>query len=129
MAKTILHVDDAQTILMFAKFLLDKGGYNVLQAASGQQALDTIKADYSGIDMVVMDYQMAEMNGAEATRALRQYEATLGGKNRNLPVIMATARGEENVRKDCTAAGCTDFVTKPLIPKEFMRVVDQYFQK
>ena len=114
--KTLLVVDDSPTALMMNTMLLGRQPYNIVSAKDGQEAVE--KAIASPPDLVVMDVMMPGMNGIEACRAIRQHEAT-----RLVPVILITTRGEEEYVAQGFAAGCNDYVTKPVNATELVAKV------
>lgn len=114
--KTLLVVDDSPTALMMNTMLLGRQPYNIVSARDGQEAVD--KAIASPPDLVVMDVMMPRMNGIEACRAIRQNE-----KTRLIPIILITTRGEEEYVAQGFAAGCNDYVTKPVNATELVAKV------
>jgi CheY-like chemotaxis protein len=71
-------------------------------------------------DLVLMDVQMPEMDGLEATRAIRQHEQSAGG---HVPIVALTAHAMKGDRQRCLAAGMDGYVTKPIRSKELLRVI------
>jgi len=117
--KKILLVDDASTILMMEKMILAKGGYELVTAKDGQEAVE--RAAVERPDLILMDVMMPKMTGFEACARLRQSDVT-----RSTPIILVTTRGEEvNVEKGYQS-GCTDYVTKPINGVELMSKVKTY---
>ena len=114
--KTILVVDDSPTALMMNTMLLGRESYAILSAKDGQEAID--KAIALLPDLVLMDVMMPKMNGIDACRALRQHAPT-----RHIPVILVTTRGEEEYVAQGFAAGCNDYVTKPVNATELVEKV------
>jgi CheY-like chemotaxis protein len=109
----ILLADDDVVNQTVAKRMLERLGYVVMLAADGKEAFESVKArTQSGraLDVVLMDVQMPEMDGLEATRAIRTWEA---GKPR-IPVIALTAHAMESHRAECLAAGMDSYISKPL---------------
>ena len=107
--KKILVVDDNQDnreILIHR--LAHLGSFEILVASNGREALEV--ASRLKPDLILMDLRMPVMDGYEATRALRRTE---WGKN--LPVIAVTAHAAEEHREKALAAGCSDFIPKPVI--------------
>jgi CheY-like chemotaxis protein len=108
----ILVAEDNPVNQTVAKRMLEKLGYVVTLAENGKEALDSFKARaQSGraFDLVLMDVQMPEMDGFEATRAIREWEA---GKSRT-PVIALTAHAMASHRAECLAAGMDSYIAKP----------------
>jgi adenylate cyclase len=108
----ILVVDDMPTNVRLLEAVLESAGHKVLAAGSGPEALDRVAADLP--DLVLLDVQMAGMNGYEVCRRIREEEATA-----LLPVVMVTSHGSE-ARIDGIRAGADDFVTKPLDQQELL---------
>lgn len=111
MAKeTILIVEDDENIQQLVGYNLAKAGFSVLYAENGEQALDSVKRDVP--DLMVLDVMLPSLNGFEVCKILRKDPLT-----KALPIIMLTAKGEEN---DVTAGldlGADDYITKPFSPK------------
>jgi CheY-like chemotaxis protein len=102
--------------------LLEKHGHTVAVAGNGREALDALeKATSRGFDVVLMDVQMPEMDGLEATAAIRQKEKATG---RHLPIIAMTAHALKGDRERCLAAGMDDYLAKPIQAKELLAAVE-----
>ena len=111
--KTVLLADDSNTILMMEKMLLSREPYNLVIAKDGQEAYD--KALSEKPDVIVLDVVMPKLTGFEVCQKLREHEQT-----RSTPILLVTTRGEgENVEKGY-AAGCNDYLTKPIDGPEFL---------
>ena len=111
--KKILVVDDSKTALFIESTILRGGPYELVTAADGEEAVQ--KALAVRPDLVLMDVMMPKMDGFEACRALRRLPET-----HDIPVIMVTTRGEESNMETGFAAGCTDYVTKPINASELL---------
>ncbi|HMM10886.1 MAG TPA: response regulator [Bacteroidales bacterium] len=111
----ILLVEDNELNQKFALAVLRKLGYQIDVAENGLVGLEKFKS--KKYDIILMDIQMPEMNGIEATMAIRQIEA-LEGANKHIPIIAVTAFALEQDRKNCTEAGMDDFLAKPYKPQE-----------
>lgn len=107
----ILVVDDSQLNLDVCRQLLEREGANVETAEDGLDALTKIQNDPERFDAVLMDVQMPEMDGYEATRRLRQLPTL-----KALPVIALTAGALTEERHRAREAGMDDFLTKPIDP-------------
>ncbi len=107
----ILLVEDNQVNQLVATAMLAAQGYLVDVAGNG---LEGVKAVINGnYDIVLMDIQMPEMNGVEATREIR----ALDGDNSSIPIIAVTAHAMHGDRETYLAAGMNDYVSKPIDPK------------
>jgi len=105
--KKILLVDDAETILMMERMILNKAGYELITAKDGQEAVT--KASAERPDLILMDVVMPKMNGFEACKQLRSQDAT-----KAIPIIMVTTRGEAESVESGFQSGCSDYITKPI---------------
>jgi CheY-like chemotaxis protein len=106
----VLVVDDNVVNQMVVTHFLRKQGAVVSIAANGIDALDALRR--RDFDVVLMDCQMPEMDGYEATRRLRRFEPD--HHNRNIPVIALTANALATDREECAAAGMNHYLAKPI---------------
>jgi CheY-like chemotaxis protein len=105
--KRVLIVEDNPVNLLIARKMLEKLGHAAASAAKGAEALAVLEEE--AFDMVVMDCQMPEMDGFEATRRIR----SSGRPWNNIPIIAMTAHAMAGDRERCLAAGMTDDLLKP----------------
>jgi signal transduction histidine kinase/CheY-like chemotaxis protein len=105
----ILVADDNLVNQKVAKRMLERLGHIVALANDGKEALSAIRS--ASFDLIMMDVQMPEMDGCEATRRIREWEA---GKTR-IPIIALTAHAMDSHREECLAAGMDSFLTKPIL--------------
>jgi two-component system sensor histidine kinase/response regulator len=110
----ILVVEDNAVNQRLAVRLLEKQGHEVDVAANGREALAKLAAG-PPFDLALMDVQMPEMDGLEATAAIRREEERTG---RHLPILAMTAHALKGDRERCLAAGMDGYVSKPLHPEE-----------
>jgi len=101
--KRILVVDDELSIIKFLRANLEASGYEVLTAMDGAEALQTVEMELP--DLVVLDITMPKMDGFEVCRRLREWSP--------IPVIMLSARGDEQDKVKCLDLGADDYITKP----------------
>lgn len=104
----ILVVDDEETIREVVRRYLEKENYVVLEAADGYQALDLIKQ--KSPDLIVLDLMLPGIDGLSLTEHIRQ--------ERQIPIIMLTAKGEASDRIRGLDTGADDYITKPFSPQE-----------
>ncbi len=107
-----------QTVLVF---MLKKMGLEVIVAANGKIALDTLRESY---DLVIMDCQMPEMDGFEATRKIRQREKAL--HQQAVPIIALTANAMPGEREKCLREGMDSYLSKPVVFDKLYKVLVQY---
>ncbi|GAB4510669.1 MAG: response regulator transcription factor [Anaerolineae bacterium] len=106
--KRILVVDDEPRMIGFIRMNLELEGHQVVEAHSGLEALEAIRTKLP--DVVLLDVMMPDLDGFETLRMLREFS--------NIPVIMLTAKGEENDKVYGLELGADDYVTKPFGPRE-----------
>jgi CheY-like chemotaxis protein len=104
--RKVLLVDDSATALMIEQMLLNRF-YDLIVARDGKEAVAKARAEMP--DLILMDVMMPNMNGLEATRAIRALEST-----KSIPIIIVTTRGEDKNVEAGFASGCNDYVTKPI---------------
>jgi len=121
-ALKILIVEDNLVNIKIAIRFLDKMGHNVISATNGLEALDKLTREK--FDLVLMDVEMPEMDGIEATRRLRNCET--GTLNADIPVIAMTAHALNEFKEECLNAGMNDFVSKPVNFYELGIILKKY---
>lgn len=101
----VLIVDDAAFMRMMIKDILEKNGFEVIgEASNGMKAVEIYKKEKP--DVVTMDITMPEMDGIEAVKAIKQFDASAR-------VIMCSAMGQQTMVMDAIRAGARDFIVKP----------------
>src|SRR5215510_14633122 len=106
--KRILVVEDEPRMIGFIRMNLELEGHQVLEAHNGLEALEAIRTKLP--DVVLLDVMMPELDGYETLRMLREFSS--------IPVIMLTAKGEENDRVYGLELGADDYIAKPFGPRE-----------
>lgn len=117
--RSILVCEDEAAIRDFVVVNLHYAGYHVIEAASGEEALE--KFDNS-IDMAVLDIMLPGMNGFEVCRELRKRSSAMG-------IIMLSARTQEAEKIDALRLGADDYVTKPFSPSELIARIDALYRR
>jgi len=110
-ALEVLLVEDNPVNRKVAVRLLEKQGHTVITANNGQEALEVLDKLKWTIDLVLMDVQMPEMDGYQATAAIREHERQTGA---HLPIVAMTAHALDRDRERCLAAGMDAYLTKPI---------------
>src|SRR5713101_7762365 len=119
----VLLAEDNPVNQRLASRLLEKRGHSVVVAVNGREALAALEKE--SYDLVLMDIQMPEMDGYEATAAIREAERDSG---RHQPVIALTAHAMKGDREKCLAAGMDGYLSKPIRPQELDEVLEEYLR-
>jgi two-component system KDP operon response regulator KdpE len=106
--KKILVVDDEERMLRFIRLNLEHDGFMVTEALKGHEALDKMRTEMP--DLILLDVMLPDLDGFEVLKMVREISST--------PVIMLTAKGEEDDRVRGLELGADDYVTKPFSPRE-----------
>lgn len=108
MTNRILVVDDEHRIRKLLKLYLEREGYEIVEASDGREALDlALKNDYG---CILLDLMLPEIDGIEVAVRIREAKDT--------PIVMLTAKGEENNRVEGFESGADDYIVKPFSPRE-----------
>ena len=110
MKSKILIVDDEEHIRELIRFYLDKEGFSVVQAASGEEALHLLENEY--IDLAIVDIMMPVMDGFQLVEEMKEMK--------DIPVIMLTAKSQSADKLRGFSLGIDDYVTKPFDPDELL---------
>jgi hypothetical protein len=105
---TVLVAEDTEANYAVARIFLTTAGYVVMRANNGREAVEMSRA----ADLILMDIEMPEMDGLEATRRIRAEEKSGGLKP--IPILALTGHAVQGYRERCLAAGCTAYLTKPI---------------
>jgi two-component system KDP operon response regulator KdpE len=108
--RRILVVDDEERMVRFIRLNLEHDGFQVVEAFNGTQALDKVRSSLP--DLVLLDIMMPDINGFEVLKIIREVSS--------VPVIMLTAKGEEDDRVRGLELGADDYITKPFSPRELV---------
>ena len=115
---SILAVDDSASMRQMVSFTLKGAGFNVLEAADGQEGLEQARA--KDVDLLLVDQNMPRMDGISLVRALRslpQYTST--------PILMLTTESSAEMKAAGKAAGATGWLVKPFDPVRLLEVVNK----
>jgi signal transduction histidine kinase/HAMP domain-containing protein/CheY-like chemotaxis protein len=118
--RRVLIVDDDLRNVFAITSILELYGLTVVHASDGQTGIELLQGD-AGIDIVLMDVMMPEMDGYATTTAIRQIPGLAA-----LPVIAVTARAMQGDRDKSIAAGATDYVTKPVDTEDLLTVMERW---
>jgi CheY-like chemotaxis protein len=117
--KKILVVEDNEKNMYLISFILKKKGYEVIEATTGEQGVELAIRDKP--DLILMDIQLTDMDGLEATKRIRGSEA-----DHEIPIIALTSHAMVGDRERALAAGCTGYIEKPIDPETFMAEIEKH---
>jgi len=117
-AKILVIEDNAQNLYLIT-FMLEKNGYEVVSTGKGAEAVELAAREKP--DLIVMDIQLPDIDGLEATRRIRASEADGG-----IPIVALTSYAMVGDKERALAAGCTGYIEKPLNPDTFMAEIERY---
>lgn len=105
--RTVMVVEDFEDNRFMMRRLLEMSGYHVLEAINGEEAVELARSERPSL--ILMDLSLPLLDGLAATRRIRQYEEL-----RNVPIVAVSAHDTADFHADALAAGCNDYVTKPI---------------
>lgn len=114
MAKTILIVDDSESIREVVNFTLENAGYNVLIGIDGRDALKFFDGK-TIIDLLITDLYMPNMNGIELIKSVRA-----DPNYRRIPILFLTTESQRNKKMQAKHAGATGWIIKPFVPAKLL---------
>ncbi len=118
----ILLVEDNPMNRRVAEFLLKSEGYIVYEARDGPEALELVKTHLP--DLILMDLQLPGLDGFATTRIIKEDAAT-----KDIPVVALTAYAMRGDAERAVEAGCDGYITKPIDPDEFPKLVASYLKR
>ncbi len=118
---TVLVVDDESRMRKLVKDFLTKKGYNVLEAQDGEAALQVFEENKNKISIILLDVMMPKLDGWSVLRQIRQ--------NSDVPIIMLTARGEEQDELFGFELGVDEYISKPFSPKILVARVESILNR
>ena len=120
--KRVLIAEDEAAIREFIVINLRRGGYDVLEACDGAQAVELYESCGGDVDIALLDVMMPNMDGLEVCRRLRE-------KSNNIGIIMLTAKTQEMDKITGLMMGADDYVTKPFSPTELVARIDAVYRR
>jgi len=116
MAKTILIVDDSNTMRQMVAFTLQQAGFTVLEGSNGQEALAKLAGQR--VDLIVTDLNMPVMDGITLIKNVRR-----GPTTRGIPVLMLTTESQDSKKREGKEAGATGWIVKPFHPDKLLNTI------
>lgn len=118
MTKTILIVDDSESIREVVRFTLENEGYNVLVANDGADALQFLNGD--PIDLIITDLHMPRMDGITLIKEVRVRE-----QYQRIPILFLTTESQATKKMEAKEAGATGWIIKPFVPAKLIAALNK----
>lgn len=115
--KVIMIVEDSDVVVIYYDIALKSTGATFITTMDGDEAVEICRT--RNIDLILMDLYLPSTNGFETTRHIREF-------NQDVPIIAHTSYNEDREMKKSLAAGCTEFIPKPLRLNEFYSLLGKY---
>jgi CheY-like chemotaxis protein len=122
---SILVVEDNYTEQRLLGLLLEKFGYHAVIVGNAAAAIELIQHDY-GFDVILMDWQLKDMDGLDCTREIRRIEDR---RERYTPIVAVTARVMHGDRQQCLRAGMDDYLSKPYSMLQLRNMLSKWINK
>ncbi|MFX1567960.1 MAG: response regulator [Promethearchaeota archaeon] len=119
--KTILIIEDNESNMYLISFILEKHGYGVLQAYNGKDGLKIALENRP--DLIVMDWQLPDIDGLELTKGLKNNKAL-----KDCPIVFCTSSVMRGDREKALEAGAVSYIEKPIIPESFIKEIEKILQ-
>ena len=121
--RKILVVEDNDMNMQLVEFLLEEGGFDIVKASSGEEALTLTREASSAPDLILMDIHLPGMDGLSVVREMKADERT-----RRIPILALTAHAMRGDRDRFLEAGCDGYISKPIDVKTFIGSIQQYLR-
>ena len=122
--RKILVVEDNDMNMQLVEFLLEEGGYDIVKATSGEEALAMTRETEIAPDLILMDIHLPGMDGLSVVRAMKEDARTA-----RIPILALTAHAMRGDRDRFLEAGCDGYISKPIDVKTFLSSIQQYIAR
>lgn len=123
--RTILVVEDNDMNMQLVEFLLEEGGYSIVKASSGEEALAITQNGSNGTpDLILMDIHLPGMDGLSVVRAMKADARTA-----KTPILALTAHAMRGDKDRFLEAGCDGYISKPIDVKTFLSSIERYLSR
>ena len=112
-------IEDNEANLYLMRFILENNGFDVIEARTGLQGVEV--ANKEKPDLILMDIQLPDIDGLEATKRIGASET-----DDAIPIVAVTSYAMAGDREKALAAGCTDYIEKPIDPERFVEKIRKY---
>lgn len=121
--RRILVVEDNDMNMQLVEYLLEEGGFEIVKAASGEEAL-AVTRDGGALDLILMDIHLPGMDGLSVVREMKSTDSTA-----RIPILALTAHAMRGDKDRFLEAGCDGYISKPIDVKTFLGAIEQYLPK
>jgi CheY-like chemotaxis protein len=118
--KRVLVVEDNEMNMQLVEFLLEEGGYEIVKAASGEEALSVARSGQP-VDLILMDIHLPGVDGISVVQELKRDERT-----RQVPILALTAHAMRGDKDRFLQAGCDGYISKPIDVKTFLASIEPF---
>lgn len=119
----ILVIEDNEQNIYLMRFLLEKNGFDVIEARSAQEGIE-VALCAKGLTAILLDIQLPDIDGYTVARTLRQDEGL-----KSIPIIAVTSYAMTGDREKALMAGCTGYIEKPIDPETFVDTMKSFFTR
>ena len=119
--RTVLVVEDNDMNMQLVEYLLEEGGYAIVKATSGEEALALTRSETQRPDLILMDIHLPGMDGLSVVREMKSDERT-----NQIPILALTAHAMRGDKDRFLEAGCDGYISKPIDVKTFLTSIEQY---
>lgn len=125
MSAKILVVEDNDMNMQLVEYLLEEGGYDIVKATSGEEALSITNNDddLATFDLILMDIHLPGMDGLSVVRRMKSNDRTA-----RIPILALTAHAMRGDKDRFLEAGCDGYISKPIDVKTFISSIEQYLK-
>jgi len=121
--RNILVVEDNDMNMQLVEFLLEEGGYHIVKATSGEEALAITRDGAGRPDLILMDIHLPGMDGLSVVRAIKSDDRTA-----RIPILALTAHAMRGDKDRFLEAGCDGYISKPIDVKTFIASIERYLR-
>ena len=121
--RTVLVVEDNDMNMQLVEYLLEEGGYSIVKAASGEEALTITRDSGSPPDLILMDIHLPGMDGLSVVREMKS-----NGRTKTIPILALTAHAMRGDKDRFLEAGCDGYISKPIDVKTFLSSLEQFLR-
>jgi len=121
--RTVLVVEDNDMNMQLVEYLLEEGGYHIVKASSGEEALSITREGAAPLDLILMDIHLPGMDGLSVVREMKSDLRT-----QKIPILALTAHAMRGDKDRFLEAGCDGYISKPIDVKTFLSSIEQFMK-